>query len=899
MKSNIESGRYTTFYRFPQPASNGLRFLGALLSAVALLFATRVHAGNILVNPGFESGATGWTIYTPQGAGGNVFETQAPTHGGVNVYKNWGCWCSDTNLNSVYQDNPSGAGSKYDASGYARSGNNGDTIGGLNEAWLEVDFLDAGGAVLERYESAHLDSTASTTEWTYCAITNKVDPVSGAILGSVPSLTAPAGTKVVRFYAKYRQILGGGGSAQFDDMSLDQTAGNLPPSIVNLAPDGTQIFNLAAAGLTFTGTSTTTNIYAGGVQVILNGLDVSSSLGITGSGTANVGVSYNALQADRIYSVVVNLTDGAGFTVTKSVLFDTFKTNNFVWEAEDYDFDAGQSFNNPTNTSYLAPNSYFGRPGTPDVDWHESGSWGGNSGQAYRESGVGPGVEWASDAPRAKFVAAQALDPDVHDYDVGWVSGLNGDWMNFKRTIPAGSYNIYCRLASGAAGNQRCQLGIVTSGQGTTSQTVDTLGIATIAGGAGWQAWQWAPLLDAGGNLVKLDVANTSDITFRASADGCNMNFFMLAAARTDIPQIANLYPSGTRPFEPANTLSFDAQSSVATFAVGDIHVTLNGNNVDSLLTIGSNPTNRSVALPYLASNAVYSATISVKDSAGTTVSRTINFDTFSEANFTFEAEDFNFGSGQWIANPVLSTTPGPDNYYQQSVIAVSDVDISTNPPASGYGTAYRPFDYVGTEIASDYLRQAYVTARLTDPNVNDYDVGWDNSGTWFNYTRNIPAGNYRLYARLAGPTVLNGTMDQVADATTTPQVLTPLGTFAGYSSGWQSWVWVPLIAPNGSPAVISGGTKTLRYTTLGGNNQGFFMLVPAKTVVALTAGSVGGHQISIPTQAGATYTLYYKDALTDANWTFLTIVAGDGTTKTYTDTSATGNQRFYRAVIQ
>lgn len=146
-----------------------------------------------------------------------------------------------------------------------------------------------------------------------------------------------------------------------------------------------------------------------------------------------------------------------------------------------------------------------------------------------------------------------------------------------------------------------------------------------------------------------------------------------------------------------------------------------------------------------------------MKDSAGTTVSRTINFDTFSEANFTFEAEDFNFGSGQWIANPVLSTTPGPDNYYQQSVIAVSDVDISTNPPASGYGTAYRPFDYVGTEIASDYLRQAYVTARLTDPNVNDYDVGWDNSGTWFNYTRNIPAGNYRLYARLAGPTVLNG----------------------------------------------------------------------------------------------------------------------------------------------
>ncbi|MFO1513947.1 MAG: hypothetical protein U1F83_13690 [Verrucomicrobiota bacterium] len=868
--------------------SPSLKLGVAALSVAALMLASKADAGNILVNPGFETGAAGWTVYTPQGAGGNVFETQNPTHGGVNVYKNWGCWCADTNLNSVLQDNPSGVGATYNASGYARSGNNGDTIGGLNEAWLEVDFLDIGGAIIARYDSQHLDSSASTTDWTYCAITNKMHPVYGTNIGTVASLTAPAGAKTVRFYAKYLQVLGGGGSAQFDDMSLDQISGNLPPTIANLAPNGTSIFNPAAAGITFNGTSTTTNLYTSGVQLILNGLDVSGGLVVTGSGTANIGVSYPSLAANRLYTAVINLTDGAGFTVTKSIIFDTFATANFVWEAEDYDYNGGSFFNNPTNTSYLAANSYFGRPGTPDVDWHESGGWGGNNAQAYREAGVGPGVEWASDAPRQKIVDAQALDPDVHDYDVGWVSGLSGDWMNYTRTIPAGSYNIYCRLASGSGGNQRCQVGSTTT----------PYGVATIVGGAGWQAWQWAPVLDAGGNLVKLDYATATTVTYRVSADGCNMNFFMLAPARTDLPLIANLYPTGTKPFEPANALTFNAQSSVATIAPGDIHVTLNGNNVDALLTIGSNNTNRTVSLPYLASNAIYSATISVKDSAGTTVSRTANFDTFNESNFSFEAEDYNFGDGQFIASPVLSTGPAADNYFQQSIAADPGVDISTIPPASGYNVQYGRPDSVGTEVASDYLRQAYVTARLADAGVNDYDVGWDNSGTWFNYTRNIPAGNYVVYARLAGPTVLNGTMDLVAGATTASQTLTPLGNFAGYSSGWQSWVWVPLIGPSG-PTVVSGGTKTFRYTTLGGNNQGYFMLAPAKNVVALTASATGGHKVSIPTQAGATYTLYYKNSLSDANWTYLTIVAGNGTTKTYTDTSATGNQRFYRAVIQ
>jgi hypothetical protein len=62
---------------------------------------------------------------------------------------------------------------------------------------------------------------------------------------------------------------------------------------------------------------------------------------------------------------------------------------------------------------------------------------------------------------------------------------------------------------------------------------------------------------------------------------------------------------------------------------------------------------------------------------------------------------------------------------------------------------------------------------------------------------------------------------------------------------------------------------------------------------------SGGNPVISIPTQAGASYTIQYKASLTTGSWTYLTMVGGDGTTKTHTDTTAAGNQRVYRAIIQ
>jgi len=55
------------------------------------------------------------------------------------------------------------------------------------------------------------------------------------------------------------------------------------------------------------------------------------------------------------------------------------------------------------------------------------------------------------------------------------------------------------------------------------------------------------------------------------------------------------------------------------------------------------------------------------------------------------------------------------------------------------------------------------------------------------------------------------------------------------------------------------------------------------------------GFSVSVPTQSGRVYALEYKNALADAVWTALPLVAGTGHERTLIDPTATGAQRFYR----
>ena len=78
---------------------------------------------------------------------------------------------------------------------------------------------------------------------------------------------------------------------------------------------------------------------------------------------------------------------------------------------------------------------------------------------------------------------------------------------------------------------------------------------------------------------------------------------------------------------------------------------------------------------------------------------------------------------------------------------------------------------------------------------------------------------------------------------------------------------------------------------------QNFIPISPPQLLNPFFSNNV--FRVSVATFAGKNYTLEYKNAFTDATWTALPSVGGDGTVKTLTDSSATVPRRFYRVDVQ
>ena len=360
---------------------------------------------------------------------------------------------------------------------------------------------------------------------------------------------------------------------------------------------------------------------------------------------------------------------------------------------------------------------------------------------------------------------------------------------------------------------------------------------------------------------------------------------------------ISGISPASSRVFvNPASNFTFTVSSTVTNIPTNTVQVIVNGIDVSSQLLFSGSPMNWQVSFDGLLPNQFNSATITVTDASGFVTTATVNnFDTFSQNNFIWEAEDFDFGGGQFIDNPVPTAVPATNSYEQEATPAVVGIDLTTPNNISGEQFAYRN-DSCGTQAASDFLRQKYITA-----GVPDYNVGWWYSGAWLNYTRTIPPGNYWIYGRLASGngayTVTNSLV--TGGRGTASQTTRVLGTFSAIGTGWQSWQWVPLLNASGQLAVVSlGGVETFKMTSGNNVNANFYMLAPVPAATNITAILSGSDTvISFPTQAGFGYLVVYKDNLEDPYWKLLGIVTGNGMIKTMTDTM-NKSQRFYKLVI-
>jgi len=750
-------------------------------------------------------------------------------------------------------------------------------------------------------------------------VTNEISPNPGA----VTSLVAPAGAVQVEYDVVFYLANYGGGSTYWDDQSL---LANIPsvtpaPYITNLAP-GTVILatnqNYTFTAVAQSGVITNVELSVTSTTGLINPTTTnilytlaSTNLTVTGLNTTGVTVSF-PLASNVTYTINGLVTDSHGQNALASSTFDTLQPV-LVWEAEDFNYNSGQFIPTPPDGGV---NLYSNLVGTVGIDEN----WITSSGQSdlYRPSDK-VSIGGAYETPRQKFINAIADGSDTNalDYEVGY--NVVGCWENYTRTFPAGDYNIYARMALNGNGGQ-ISLAVVGGDPTTTTQTLTNLGVCNVSGN-NWNQYFYCPMVDSFGNLVTVHLSGTETLRSTVAAGGPNINFYMIVpASGSPYPALISSYPTGAHPFEPTNKFSFTVGPAIGSvISSSAIHLSLNGTDVTPQLAISAGVSNTWTATVPVSPSAIYTAIINVTNTTKLSSSFTINFDTFSQSNFMWEAEDWDFNGGQFIDNPAPSYDPTitdgglleansycgfpGGNSANSDIAGIDDGWIYV----SGQTEVYR-VSGVGTQVASDYLRQKFLNAQTTfsDPNIADVNIGYWTTGSWLNYTRTYPTGSFRIYGRLAGGGgPFSGTTLAVVTngVGTSTQQTNILGAFSDpNAAGWQTWHWVELLDANGNPVIATlGGVTTLQITSGGNVNANYYMLVPAAAPLSVTASlNAGQPVISFATENGFGYTLLYKNNLTDPAWSILSSVNGDGTVKHVTDTTATGAaRRFYRVEAQ
>jgi hypothetical protein len=149
----------------------------------------------------------------------------------------------------------------------------------------------------------------------------------------------------------------------------------------------------------------------------------------------------------------------------------------------------------------------------------------------YRDDTVGS--QQATDFVRPKFLAAQTNTPPT---DNGTITPFNlgyfnaGNWVNYTRTYPTNTFNIWGRLAGGNGAFSGTTLSRVTSGVGTTTQTTVVLGSFADPNPAGWQVYHWVELMDASNNPVVVSLGGKATLRL-TSGNNLNAEFLMFTPA--------------------------------------------------------------------------------------------------------------------------------------------------------------------------------------------------------------------------------------------------------------------------------------------------------------------------------------------------------------------------------
>jgi len=310
-----------------------------------------------------------------------------------------------------------------------------------------------------------------------------------------------------------------------------------------------------------------------------------------------------------------------------------------------------------------------------------------------------------------------------------------------------------------------------------------------------------------------------------------DFNRMQIVSASLTPPTIVNVQPTNSSIYvDPTSSnVTFEVDSLASTVSSNTVSLLLNGVAQTNLLFNTLGATNQLLVTnnAALAGNTLYNATIIATDNNGNRATNTFSFNTFLQTDNFIEAEDYNFGGGQFI----VSAFPDANDAYAG---LIGNVGIDYVDTTGTNLNAYRPSDMTQILAGND----AFDHAGYLGGGYNDYYLGYNDTGEWENYTRVFPTNTYTVYARMAGfgagPIM---EMERLASptATTASQPLAAVGRFiVPATGGTASYALVPLTDLFANTVLInSPQTNTFRCTSVGGSrtyNFNYLILVPSSS---------------------------------------------------------------------
>jgi hypothetical protein len=760
--------------------------------------------------------------------------------------------------------------------------------------------------------------------------------IDGQPLDSGLGANPAPGNSTIDSFSCY--ALNTGGDQNFNDFQLTSTS-LIPPTVANVQPaDGSIFVDPTQTNVTFEVDSAFSTVSLSGVSLLLNGVAQSGLQANTASPTNQLLVTNTAtLLPDVNYNATIIAADANGNRVTNSFTFNTWVTNLFFIEAEDYNYSMGGYIPDPT------PNSFgiqSGMPllGTNGVDYFKPDPAVADAAGAtnlYR-----PGDLVDLDAPPISAdVDHDGFAANMYvDYNLSFVQV--GEWENYTRKFTnATQYAVYARIANFSGGSATVELDQdAATTATTTNQPRAALGTFVAQQTSGAQSYEFVPLSDFFSSNVLVRFSSTSPTTLRSAALSSSYNLNYLIFVPVTNTATLKPYISSGFPFPSANagietTISFVIANRQTAVNPATIKLLLNSNDVTSGITLSNNAAGATVTyIPpsLLTPNSTNTITAIYSDNGGTvaTFTNTWQFTTANATVLTLPPADAQPSGSFTIPGFGIHIVKAPDDSPSSdfsNTIASAELQLA-GLLTNGLGVPY-PNTATNANGSNFYA----------ESNTINYDITGGPTGSFtfptkspFPYvpasgTNNWIAMEAEFYAQLGvGQYIIQVRSDDGFRLTCGP---TPtdtnfvVGQFdGGRGNGTPTTMYVNVTTAGLYPMRLlyyqgmfggnvefyslnraSGNTPILINDTNSVSSLRAFQAAPAGSPVTILnlAHSGATTTFSFLTQSGHNYVVQYKVNLTDPTWLLLTNVTGNGATANIVDPGAGGTSRFYHVQTQ